>query len=299
MNLNNITIEAHFNGNKIKLRELDQGKDNKDLIRIVRKFSENSTLMLYKKYRRGILSEEGMREYHLLNVLSSFKKIDKQLLPGMEVQSEMFEDCGDNELFCSYGSFKAPFSASTRKYIEKANFEMHNPNRELFHFAIEHENKLLGCFVFSSKKKFIGNCETNGSIDIFVRNKSSCHWLALMPLMFFIHNILGYREKSDDLYFRETTHPLNVDTIPIISPEQGSARTSTGLLSDERGFIYVDTFFDNSFKESRNRYIIKYSRLLVEAIKYFKPHEIVFSNQEEKCQFIWDEQENDWVEKIH
>lgn len=300
MNFNDIVIEAYYNdGEEIKLRKLNQSKDSGMISKIVRRYSDNATYILFTKYRRGKLSENELINYKLERVLPFFKKLNKQLLQNEEPRKEMFEMCTEEELFCPYGSFKAPFSLSAREYIAKANKEMDKPNIKLFHFAIEKQDKLLGCLVFSAEQKLIGEYVTDGSIDIFANNENASHWRALEPLMCFIHNILGYRDKGKALYFRETTHPLNHNTLPIVSPEHGSGNVSSGLLSAKRGFVLIDTTHEDLFNELRNRYVIKYSRLMDEAAKYFNAIGIKIYSKNEIQEYKWNKHKNDWVKTIY
>jgi GNAT superfamily N-acetyltransferase len=211
LRLNSLIIE----GGNLCLRELRQD-DYERLVEIVRDYSINSTVLLYGLYRKNRdWVTSTMRENDLDKVLDIFdtKVNGDDITVDCRSLKEDLNNCSDELLFSPYGPIQAPFRISVKNYIGKALQERQEPERKVFRMGIDYQGTLIGVFTFDVIECVIQDCRTIGDIGVFIDPAYRNHWSGtLYYVAYLMHHVLGFQDKSQNLYISATTHPLNSET---------------------------------------------------------------------------------------
>jgi hypothetical protein len=209
------------------MRELTEVGDCETIAKIIRDYYETATWLLYEVYLKNPEQEkENIKKYELEYILDTFKLLDESEKPPKEKSQfkEAIRQCSDAELFSPYGTIKAPFKEGAYAYVEQSIDERNEVERKIFRMGIEHNGKLIGCFAFGLIEQMIQGYRTIGNLGIFWEDTPMAeeYWKeAIYPAKYFIDQVLGYENKSDDLYISVRVHLCNHLILPLVTPKQG------------------------------------------------------------------------------
>jgi hypothetical protein len=264
-------VDARGNKYNTLVREL-QPEDRDRLAGIVRNYSENATLLLYRAYCGG--KEQLIRDIgdeRLNKTLDAFGKIGRQYSGDMQSAQQDIRGLSDEQLFSPYGPIQAPFAESVEKYINRAIDERNKPDRDTFRLGIEVNGRLIGGFVFDFIEKTIEGYRTIGDIGVYTEKAITARlgWrYAVYPVMYFINSVVkeGYEDKGENLYISSTTHRCNFETQRMLGNEKGFIELGGNIPSaygHRRTLVCKYTDFVNNFLPRPESLRIKITNILV------------------------------------